>query len=66
MYFQYAKIQPYLLGFRQKMNLPEFMRSIKAVVEGSKEGRSRLADMRKNLDEIAKARFRTRADFISG
>lgn len=56
MYFQYAKIQPYLQGFRQKMNLPEFMRSIEAVVECSEEGRSRLADMRKNLDEIATSR----------
>ena len=56
MYFQYAKIQPYLAGFRAKMNLPEFMRSIEAVVEGSAEGRSRLADMRKNLSEIAKSR----------
>jgi hypothetical protein len=24
MYFQYAKIQPYLAEFRDKMNLPEF------------------------------------------
>jgi hypothetical protein len=56
MYFQYAKIQPYLAGFRQKMNLPEFLRSIESVVEGSEEGRSRLRDMRKNLDEIAKSR----------
>ena len=56
MYFQYAKIQPYLKGFRQKMNLPEFLRSIEAVVEGSEMGRSRLADMRTNLDEITKSR----------
>ncbi len=56
MYFQYAKIQPYLPGFRQKMHLPEFLRSIEAVVEGSAEGRSRLADMRENLDQIAKPR----------
>ena len=25
MYFQYAKIQPYLAGFREKMHLPEFL-----------------------------------------
>ncbi len=56
MYFQYAKIQPYLPGFRQKMHLPEFLRSIEAVVEGSAEGRARLADMRKNLDQMAKSR----------
>jgi hypothetical protein len=56
MYFQYAKIQPYLAGFRERMRLPEFLRSIESVVEGSEDGKSRLADMRKNLDEIAKAR----------
>lgn len=56
MYFQFAKIQPYLKGFRQQMNLPEFMRSIEAVVEGSEEGKSRLADMRKNLGAIAESR----------
>jgi hypothetical protein len=56
MYFQYAKIQPYLAGFRKKMNLPEFLRSIEAVVEGSKEGRRRLGHMRKSLEELVRAR----------
>jgi hypothetical protein len=56
MYFQYAKIQPYLKDFRQAMNLPEFMRSLEAVIEGSEEGRSRLADMRNNLEAIREAR----------
>ncbi len=48
MYFQYAKIQPYVEGFRQKMNLPEWMRNIERVVEGSEKGRKRIAEMRKN------------------
>jgi len=26
MYIQYAKIQPYLVGFREKMNLPSIER----------------------------------------
>lgn len=56
MYFQYAKIQPYLKDFSQTMNLPEFMRSLEAVIEGSEEGRSRLADMRNNLEAIREAR----------
>lgn len=56
MYFQYAKIQPYLAGFREQMNLPEFLRSIEAVVEGSNKGQTRLANMRKNMDQIAKIR----------
>ena len=56
MYFQYAKIQPHLAGFREQMNLPEWMRNIERVVEGSAEGRSRLETMSKNLEQIAKAR----------
>ncbi len=32
MYFQFEKVQPYLAGFRQKMNLPEFLKSIEVVV----------------------------------
>jgi hypothetical protein len=58
MYFQYAKIQPHLAGFRRAMNLPEWMSSLQRLVEveGSKPGRKRLAVMRKNLEAMAKAR----------
>jgi hypothetical protein len=55
MYFQYAKIEPYLAEFRKKMNLPEWMISIERLVEGSKAGRKRLATMQKNLVAMAKA-----------
>jgi hypothetical protein len=41
MYFQFEKIQPYLAGFREKMNLPEFSRSIETVVVGAQERRTR-------------------------
>ena len=41
MYFQFGKIQPYLAGFREKMNLPEFLRSIETVVVGAQERRTR-------------------------
>src|ERR1700678_3716798 len=58
MYFQYAKIQPYLAEFRQKMNLPEWMVNIERLVEGSESGRERIATMRKNLAAIAEARSR--------
>ena len=58
MYFQYAKIQPYLAEFRQKMNLPEWMINIERLVEGSEPGRERIATMRKNLEAIAEARSR--------
>jgi hypothetical protein len=56
MYFQYAKIQPYLAEFRQKMNLPEWMISIEQLIEGFDSGRARLAIMKKNLAAIASAR----------
>lgn len=56
MYFQYAKIQPYLAGFRQKMNLPEWMSNIERLIEGSEAGRNRVATMRKNLAAIAEER----------
>ena len=53
MYFQFAKIHPYLQGFRWKMNLPEWMQSIEKVVESSSRGRKRLAAMRASLDRMA-------------
>ena len=54
MYFQYAKIQPHLQGFRRKMNLPEWMQSIEKVVEGSAKGRKRLAAMQASLKSMRK------------
>ena len=56
MYFQYAKIQPYLPEFRRRMNLPEWMSNIERLIEGSAAGRKRLATMRKNLEAMAKMR----------
>jgi hypothetical protein len=56
MYFQYAKIQPHVAGFRKQMNLPEWMSSLERLVEGSKQGRKRLATMQKNLAAIAATR----------
>ena len=41
MYFQFEKIQPYLAGFREKMNLPAFLKSMETVVAGSQERRTR-------------------------
>ena len=56
MYFQYAKIQPYLREFRKAMNLPEWMISMERVIEGSKAGRARLATMQKSLAAMGEAR----------
>jgi hypothetical protein len=52
MYFQFEKIQPYLAGFRQKMDLPEFLKSIESVVEGSQERRTRVASKGKGLKTV--------------
>jgi hypothetical protein len=53
MYFQYAKIQPYLKRFRAKMDFPEWMQNIERVIEKSAKGRKRIAMMRKNMERIA-------------
>ena len=52
MYFLYAKIQPFLAEFRRCVNLPEWMRSIERLVEGSPEGRERIAAMRKDMERV--------------
>lgn len=56
MYFQYAKIQPYLAEFRKQMNLPEWLISAERLIEGSKAGRARIRTMQKNLVAIADER----------
>jgi hypothetical protein len=53
MYFQYAKIQPYLADLREKMNLPEWMQNIERVVEGSARGKGRLESMRQNIMRLS-------------
>ena len=56
MYFQYSKVQPYLDGFREKMNLPEWMRSLQSVAEGSEHGRDRVRVMRQNAARMVAAK----------
>lgn len=56
MYFQYAKIQPCLDGFRQKMNLPEWMRSLQSVAESSEQSRARVKVMRENGERLVAMR----------
>jgi hypothetical protein len=58
MYFQYAKIQPYLAQFREEMNLPEFLINVEELIEGSRTGRKRLESMQKSLAALADARSR--------
>jgi len=57
MYFQYAKIQPYVRRFRKKLNLPEWMQSIEKVVEGSAKGRKRLAAMQESLENMRRQKL---------
>jgi hypothetical protein len=49
MYFQFGKIQPFLVGFREKMNLPEFLRSMETVVTASQERRTRVVTKAKKV-----------------
>jgi hypothetical protein len=56
MYFQFAKIQPHLEGFRKKLNLPEWMQNLQTVAEGSAKGRKRLAAMRASLERMTTIR----------
>ena len=56
MYFQYAKIQPYLAEFRRQMNLPEWLISVERLIDGSKAGRARLRTMQKSLAAVADVR----------
>jgi hypothetical protein len=56
MYFQFEKIQPYLAGFREKMNLPEFLKSIESVVVGAQERRARASTKAKSPKQTVKSR----------
>jgi hypothetical protein len=56
MYFQYAKIQPYLKQFRRAMKLPEWMENLEGVVEGSAKGRARIAMMQKSTQAVAESK----------
>ena len=58
MYFVYAKIQPFLAEFRQKSGMPDFLTNVQKVVEGSAEGRERLARVQKRQAEMATAATR--------
>jgi hypothetical protein len=49
MYFQFEKIQPYLAGFRDKMNLPQFLKSMETVVAGAQQRNARPATKAKKV-----------------
>ena len=57
MYFQYAKIQPYLAEFRERMKLPEWMKNLEELIDKTEEGRERIAAMRRSIAAIADLRM---------
>jgi hypothetical protein len=54
MYFVYAIIQPYISEMRKRLDAPEFLQNLEKVIEGSAEGRDRLARTQKRIAEFAK------------
>jgi hypothetical protein len=54
--FSLQKIHPSLKGFRQKMNLPEWVQNLEKVATFSPRGRKRLAAMRANLGQMTQLR----------
>ena len=56
MNFVYAKVQPFVKELRQRMNSPEFLQNVEKVIEGTPEGRDRLARMQQRMAEFAKMR----------
>ena len=55
MYFQFAKIRPYIEEFRNKSSLPELFNNVQKFVEGSEQGRARLDSMAGHIRLGAKA-----------
>lgn len=56
MFFVYAKIQPYLEDFRQKMGMPQFLHQVQELIGSSAENKQRLADMQKLQADMARRR----------
>jgi hypothetical protein len=55
MYFAYAKIQPFIEGFRAASGTPDFLVNVQKVVEGTAEGRERVARLQKRFAAMAAA-----------
>ena len=56
MFFVYAKVQPYLEEYRQKMGTPNFLRQVQQLAESSPETRKRTSDMQAMQAEMARRR----------
>ena len=56
MFFVYAKLEPFLQGFREKMGMPQFAHQIQQFVDGSPEARQRVDEMKKMQADMARRR----------
>ncbi len=56
MFFVYAKVQPYLEAYREKMGTPNFLRQVQQLAESSPETRKRLSDMQEMQAAMARRR----------
>jgi hypothetical protein len=56
MFFMYAKLEPYVEEFRQKMGQPNAFKQVQQLVDSSEETRKRLKDMQAMQAEMAKRR----------
>ena len=53
MYFVYAKIQPFVKEFRERMDAPDFLLNLEKLIEGSAESRERVNRMQKRQAAMA-------------
>jgi len=56
MFFIYAKLEPYVEEYRQKMGQPNTFKQVQQLVESSEENKKRLKDMQAVQAEMAKRR----------
>jgi len=56
MFFIYAKLEPYVEEYRQKMGQPISFKQVQQLVESSEENKKRLKDMQAVQAEMAKRR----------
>ena len=52
----YAKLKPYLKDLREAAGVPQFMQHIEKLIEGSPNGRRRLAMVQKRIAEVTAAK----------
>ncbi len=56
MFFVYAKVEPYVQAFREKMGMPTFLHQVQQLVDSSAETRERLQTMQKMQAEMRSRR----------